>query len=101
MKFHGKAKRRYGDLDGYVRQRLRVNFANREKKTAVQRDGKLLTVKYGNDFFVKTMGLVTGDYMAMQMREPNLTVDEFLARIRSRKRDRRDRRRFFSYAYAR
>ena len=100
MKFHGKAKRRYGDLDGYVRQRLRVNFANRGKKNAGQRDGKLLTVKYGNDFFVKIMGLVTGDYMAMQMREPNLTVDEFLTRTKSRKRDRRDRRRFFHYAYA-
>ncbi len=61
----------------------------------------MLTVKYGNEFFVKTMGLVTGDYMAMQMREPNLTVDEFLARIKRKTRDRRDRRRFFSYAYAR
>lgn len=100
MKFHGKAKRRYGDLDGYVRQRLRVNFANRGKKSAGQRDGKMLTIIYGNEFFVKTMGLVTGDYMAMQMREPNLTVDEFLARIKSKNRDRRDRSRFFHYAYA-
>ena len=102
IKFHGKAKRSYGDLDGYVRQRLRVNFANRGKRHAGQRDGKLMTVKYGNEFFVKVMGLVTGHYMAMQMREPNLSVDEFLKRVRQKRRWRNDEKthRFFTYAYA-
>ena len=99
--FHGKAKRSYSDLDGYVRQRLRVNFANRGKKSAGQRDGKMLNVKYGNEFFVKTMGLVTGHYMAMQLREPSLTVDDFLTRIKRKRKDKRDRTRFFKYAYAR
>lgn len=100
IRFHGKAKRNYGDLDGYVRQRLRVNFANRGKRHAGQRDGRLMKVKYRNEFFVKVMGLVTGNYMAMQLREPTLTMDEFLTRIK-RKKDKHDRTQFFKYAYAR
>ena len=102
MEFHGKAKRKYSDFDGYVRQRLRVNFANRGKRHAKQNDGRLMTVKYGNEFFVKTMGLVTGHYMAMQIREPNLTVDEFLGRIKSKRKRKSNakRERFFRYAYA-
>lgn len=101
MKFHGKAKRDYKELDGYVRQRLRVNFANRGKRHARYKDGKMLTVKYGNEFFVKIMGLVTGHYMAMQMREPKLTVDEFLKRIKKKNRYSTGKDRYFSYAYAR
>lgn len=102
MEFHGKARRKYSDLDGYVRQRLRVNFANRGKRHAKQNDGKLMTMKYGNEFFVKTMGLVTGHYMAMQIREPNLTVDEFLGRTKSKRKRKSNakRERFFRYAYA-
>lgn len=103
ISFHGEAKRNYGDLDGYVRQRLRVNFANRGKRHAGQRDGKLMTVKYGNEFFVKGIGLVTGYYMAMQLREPALSVDEFLKRIKRKRKRRNDDKtnRFFQYAYAR
>ena len=102
MKFHGKVKRRYNDLDSYVRQRLRVNFANRGKRHAKQRDGKLMTVKYGNEFFIKAMGLVAGDYMSMQIREPNLTVDEFIERIKDKRKRKYNekRKRFFKYAYA-
>ena len=103
MIFHGRAKRSYNDLDGYVRQRLRVNFGNRGKRHAGRLDGKMLTVKYNNEFFVKTMGLVTGHYMAMQIRNPAITVEEFLQRItRKRKRRTDDKtRRFFAFAYAR
>ena len=62
-----------------------------------------MTVKYGNDFFVKTMGLVAGHYMAMQIREPNLTVDEFLERTKSKRKRKNNakRDRFFKFAYAR
>lgn len=101
MKFHGKAKRSYGDLDGYVRQRLRVNFGNRGKRHAKQIDGKMLTVKYNNEFFVKVMGLVTGQYMVMQLREPNLTVDDFLTRTKKKRKYDKRKSQFFSYAYAR
>ena len=59
-----------------------------------------MKVKYRNEFFVKVMGLVTGNYMAMQLREPTLTMDEFLTRIK-RKKDKHDRTQFFKYAYAR
>ena len=100
-KFHGKAKRSYKDLDSYVRQRLRVNFGNRGKRHAGRLDGNMLTVKYNNEFFVKTLGLVTGQYMAMQIREPALTIDEFLERIKSKRSDSRDKSQFFRYAYAR
>ena len=102
MKFHGKARRNYRGFDSYVRQRLRVNFANRGKRHAKQNDGRLMTVKYGNDFFVKTMGLVTGHYMAMQIREPKLTVDEFLMRTKSKRKRKNNEKRvqFFRYAYA-
>ena len=101
-KFHGKAKRGYSDLDGYVRQRLRVNFGNRGKRHAGQIDGKMLTMKYNNEFFVKKMGLVTGHYLAMLIREPELTIDEFLARVKGKKRKRTEQAvRFYNYASAR
>lgn len=101
MRFHGKAKRSYGDLDSYVRQRLRVNFGNRGKRHAKQMDGKMLTVKYDNKFFVKTMGLVTGHYMAMLLREPAMTVDEFLARTKRRRKYDKRKDSFFKFAHAR
>lgn len=101
MGFHGKAKRSYNDYDSYVRQRLRVNFGNRGKRHGGQRDGKMLTVKFGNEFFVKTMGLVTGHYMAMQLREPSLTADEFLTRIKKKPKYQTNKSQFFKYAYAR
>ena len=101
MPFHGKAKRDYKDLDGYVRQRLRVNFGNRGKRHAKQVDGKILNVKYGNEFFVKTMELVTGHYMAMMLREPTLTKDEFLKRTKKKSKRSDNRDRYFSIAYAR
>lgn len=101
MKFHGKARRDYRELDSYVRQRLRVNFANRGKRHARYKDGKMLTVKYGNEFFVKIMGLVTGHYMVMQMREPELAVDEFLKRIKKKNRYSTGKDSYFRYAYAR
>ena len=40
-------------LDGYVRQRLRVSFSCRGQKHGGQAQGKLLTVKYDNKFFIK------------------------------------------------
>ena len=101
MSLHGKAKRDYRNLDSYVRQRLRVNFANRGKRHAKYKDGKMLTVKYGNEFFVKVMKLVTGQYMTMQMREPELTIDEFLRRTKKKNKCSAGKASFFSYAYAR
>lgn len=89
-------------LDSYVRQRLRVNFSCRGKKHGGQRQGKLLTVKYGNSFFIKDMGLITGTYMYAQHLQPNTTIDEYLNIINSKKKRIYDSKksRFFSYAYA-
>lgn len=61
----------------------------------------MLTVKYGNEFFVKIIGLVTGHYMVMQMREPELAVDEFLKRIKKKNRYSTGKDSCFRYAYAR
>lgn len=103
MRFHGRAKRTYQQLDAYVRQRLRVNFANRGRRHAKLRDAKMLTVKYGNAFFLKDMGLVSGQYMADLLRDPALTKDEFLSSHKRRRKWRSDQRTsaFFGYAYAR
>ncbi len=74
-------------LDGYVRQRLRVSFSCRGKKHGGQTQGKLLTVKYGNEFFVKDMGLVTGEYLKYLIFSPNLSIDEFLSQTKERKKE--------------
>lgn len=90
-------------LDGYVRQRLRVNFSCRGKKHGGQRQGKLLTVKYGNKFFTKDMGLVTGSFLRAQMFHPETTIDEYLAILENNKKkrtDNHDKSQFFKYAYA-
>lgn len=103
MAFHGRARRNYNDLDGYVRQRLRVNFANRGKRHALWKDGKMLTVKYGNSFFARVLGLVSGHYMAMQIRDPSITIDAYLMSIKGKRRKRYDAKTkaFFEFAYAR
>ena len=91
-----------GALDGYVRQRLRVSFSCRGKKHGGQAQGKLLTVKYGNEFFVKDMGLVTGEYLKCLILSPNLSIDEFLSQTKEiRKKYRKGyRSEFFKFAYA-
>ncbi len=91
-----------GALDGYVRQRLRVSFSCRGKKHGGQTQGKLLTVKYGNEFFVKDMGLVTGEYLKYLIFSPNLSIDEFLSQTKERKKKYRKgyRSEFFKFAYA-
>ena len=103
MPFHGRAKRDYKDLDAYLRQRLRVNFANRGKRHAKYVDGKLLNVKYGNEFFFKVLKLVHAQYMTEQLRNPKLTPDEFLYMIKRKgKRTVNDKtRQFYAYAYER
>lgn len=80
-----------------------MNFARRRRRHAGQRDGKLLTVKYGNAFFLKDMGLVSGQYVTDRLRNPDLTLDEFLASRKRRRKKRTDAEtaRFFAYANAR
>ena len=89
-------------LDSYVRQRLRFNFSCRGKKHGGQRQGKLLTVKYGNSFFIKDMGLITGMYMYAQHSHPSTTIDEYLNIINSKNKRiyNPNKSRFFSYVYA-
>ena len=97
------AYRRYDELDGYVRQRLRVNFANRGKRHAGAKDGKLLNVKYGNSFFRLSMKLVSGAYLAECIRR-EISIEEFdaLQKAKNKSRYRNDARtnRFFKFAYA-
>ena len=89
-------------LDGYVRQRLRVSFSCRGKKHGGQTQGKLLTVKYGNEFFVKDMGLVTGEYLKCLILSPNLSIDDFLTiqKTRNKRTYTNTKDRFFKFAYA-
>lgn len=93
----------YSQLDAYVRARLRVNFSNRGKKHGGQRAGKMLTVKYGNRFFICGMKLVCGDYLLRKIFHTELTVEEYMQnRERAKKKQRysANRARFFAYAYA-
>lgn len=93
----------YSQLDAYVRARLRVNFSNRGKKHGGQRAGKMLTVKYGNRFFIGGMKLVCGDYLLRKIFHTELTVEEYMQnRERAKKKQRysANRARFFAYAYA-
>lgn len=90
-------------LDGYVRQRLRVNFSCRGKQHGGQVQGKLLTIKYDKKFFIRCMGLVTGEFMQTQMAFPEISIDDFILMLDSRKRKRTSNqktKRFFQYAYA-
>ena len=100
---HGIPVIRFNELDGYVRQRLRVNFSCRGKKHGGQVQGKLLTPKYNNEFFIKTMGLTTGSFMLSQLYHPESTIEDHVLYLSSKKRKRawtEDRARFFKYAYA-
>ena len=76
--FHGKAFGKYDGLDGYVRQRLRVNFANRGKRHAGYTDGRMYGIRYGNEFFVRDMGLVCGAYLKAETLYPGMNIDDFI-----------------------
>ncbi|MFR3429411.1 MAG: hypothetical protein ACLTTH_04545 [Holdemanella porci] len=61
-------------------------FLMRGKKHGGQAQGKLLTVKYDNKFFIKCMGLVTGAYMKAQIVFPGINIDDFILLMDSNKR---------------
>ena len=82
---HGIPALKAGVLDGYVRQRLRVNFSCRGKQHGGQVQGKLLTVKYDNKFFIRCMGLVTGEFMQAQLAFPGISLDDFTLMLDSNK----------------
>lgn len=65
-------------VDGQIRNRLRINFANRGKTHARYKSGMTHTVKYQNVFFFKDMKLVSGRFMLAKILIPEITVDEFL-----------------------
>lgn len=90
----------YQNLDGYVRHRLRVAFANRGKKSARYKDGFLLTVKYPNRFFVEDMGLVTGSYMYAKECNQEITIEEHLNQIKKKSKSTQVTSKFFAWALA-
>nr|WP_280683450.1 MULTISPECIES: group II intron maturase-specific domain-containing protein [unclassified Breznakia] len=91
----------YKTLDGYVRQRLRVAFSCRGKKNGCRRDGKLLTVKYDNLFFLKEMGLVSGHYMFNLHNNNGITIEEYCMKTKRKNQKRtKSSDRFFRYALA-
>lgn len=103
LKFHGYCFSKYNVLDGYIRHRLRVNFSCRGKKHGGQRDGKLLTVKYDNEFFIKDMGLVNGRYLFNVLFYPEMTTEMFIEKGKHKTRKReynRAKDKFFAYALA-
>lgn len=93
----------YSVLDGYVRQRLRVNFANRRKRHANQSLGKMYTVKYNNRFFLAEIRIISGDYLLRTIFHPELSVVDYVNNREATKRKRKttpSRKAFFEYAYA-
>ena len=76
--FHGIWYKSYERLDGYIRHRLRVNFSCRGRKHGGQKQGKLLTIKYDNGFFVRDLELVCGKYLLQQIFDPFMTFDDFI-----------------------
>ncbi len=97
--FHGISFGKYDALDGYVRQRLRVNFANRGKHHARYADGGILKLKYSNRFFLKDMGLISGAFLRSRLFRPDISIEDYLA-IRSKKKNTYDPRKseFFKLA---
>ena len=103
LKFHGICYKNYSKLDGYVRQRLRVNFSCRGKKHGGQAQGKLLSVKYNNQFFIKDMKLVCGRYLHNLVYYPEMTIEEFIEKGKLKTRPSvydTNKTSFFKYAYA-
>lgn len=92
----------YPKLDAYIRQRLRVNFANRGRRHANIRYGKLFTVKYGNQFFHEVLKLISGDYLLRKIFHPELTLTEYSKNRELEKKKKYDAKKsnFFKYAYA-
>ena len=95
----------YTELDGYVRQRLRVNFSCKGKNHGGRMSGKMLTVKYSNRFFVCVMGLVTGDHLIRQIFHPNLSAERYMDFREHEKKKRKrnstpEKKAFFNLAYA-
>lgn len=90
----------YLNIDGYVRNRLRVAFANRGRRTARYRDGKMLTVKYPNKFFIEAVGLVTGALLVAQEWNPKITKEEYVNTSKRKSRKDPTKKQFFEWAYA-
>ena len=96
----------YRNLDGYIRQRLRVNFSNRGKKHGSQRAGNMLKVKFNNIFFVCKMKLVVGDHMIRKIFYGEYSAENYMrlriAEKKNKKKREPDPKRdeFFQFAYA-
>ena len=86
--------------DGYIRNRLRVAFAGRKRGSVRYVDGKLLTVKYGNSFFLKDMELVSGRYLYWKHYYPEMSKEEFLERTKKKSKYNPKKDKFFRYALA-
>lgn len=91
----------YKILDGYIRQRLRMSLANRGKRHARYADGKILKVKYDNEFFLKVMRIVSGQYLHWQTYDENITMEEFLRKSKIKNKYDKKNDEFFKYALAR
>lgn len=100
---HAVPYKDFESLDGYVRNRLRVAFSCRGKKHGGVKQGRLLTVKYNNRFFIEQMELTCGQFMLNQLYFPDKSVSDFCDFLDSRKKPKvsnSNRERFFRYALA-
>lgn len=103
--FHGIAFKRFDKLDGYVRERIRTALSNRGRKHGNRMQAKLLRVKYGVDFFVRDMGLVSGEFLRLSAIGLMANTDDYLALlVRKKARHRRpysaSRANYYKFAYA-
>ncbi|MGL5978734.1 MAG: hypothetical protein ACRCZJ_07060, partial [Erysipelotrichaceae bacterium] len=69
-------------------------------KTARYRDGYMLTLKYPNRFFVSTLGITTGGYLNRKVWNENLTIEEYIEKIKVRSSKKADKTAFMKYALA-
>lgn len=83
-------------IDSNIKHRLRVAFANRGKRPARYRDGYMYTVKYNNVFFIKAMGLISGDFLYQKSLQEDLSKDEYLTRVKVKSKG--NKKAFFEYA---
>lgn len=73
-------------MDSYIRQRLRINFANRGKRHARCRDGWRVASLYPDKFFYSDMKLATGRFLLAKVKFPDITIGEFDRIVQNQKR---------------
>lgn len=65
---------RFKEIDGYIRQRLRVALIHKHPN---RNKAKMLTIKFSNAFFLIQMGLVSLHYMYSKYWHEDININEY------------------------